>query len=106
MSSDEREAIMTSIANLWTLNAVFISNLLRALRDTGFPAERLEELLQGIDSSTEALEGETERAYAVGLVATVRSMCRCLRIQSSGFSVWQKTPLSQDARQTELVRQA
>ena len=40
----------------------------------------------------------------------VRAMCRCLRIQPSGFYTWQKSPLSQrareDARQTELIRQA
>ena len=40
----------------------------------------------------------------------VRSMCRCLRIQPSGFYAWQKSPLSQraldDARQTELIRHA
>ena len=37
-------------------------------------------------------------------------MCRCLCIQPSGFYAWQKNPLSQrardDARQTELLRQA
>jgi putative transposase len=37
-------------------------------------------------------------------------MCRCLRIQPSGFYAWQKNPLSQrareDARQTKLIRQA
>lgn len=37
-------------------------------------------------------------------------MCRCLRIQPSGFYAWQKSPLSQrdreDARQTELLWQA
>ena len=41
---------------------------------------------------------------------SVRAMCRCLRIQPSGFYAWVKNPLSrrakEDARQTELLRQA
>jgi putative transposase len=40
----------------------------------------------------------------------VRTMCRCLRIQPSGFYAWLKTPLSkrakEDIRQTELIRKA
>ena len=40
----------------------------------------------------------------------VRVMCRCLRIKPSGFYAWLKNPLSrrakEDARQTELLRQA
>ena len=41
---------------------------------------------------------------------SVRSMCRSLRIQPSGFYAWLKNPLSsrerEDARQTELLRKA
>ncbi|MBW3097187.1 IS3 family transposase [Pseudohoeflea coraliihabitans] len=41
---------------------------------------------------------------------SVRAMCRCLRIQPSGFYAWLKNPLSkrakEDARQTELLRKA
>lgn len=40
----------------------------------------------------------------------VRTMCRTLRIQPSGFYAWLKSPLScrarEDARQTELIRRA
>ncbi|MCO6410978.1 IS3 family transposase [Hoeflea alexandrii] len=41
---------------------------------------------------------------------SVRAMCRCLRIQPSGFYAWLKNPLSkrarEDARQTELIHNA
>jgi putative transposase len=40
----------------------------------------------------------------------VRAMCRCLRLQPSGFYAWLKTPLSErareDERQTELLWKA
>jgi putative transposase len=41
---------------------------------------------------------------------SVRTMCRCLRIQPSGFYAWLKSPLSkrarEDVRQTELIERA
>lgn len=41
---------------------------------------------------------------------SVRAMCRCLRIQPSGFYAWLKAPLSkrarEDERQTELLKAA
>jgi putative transposase len=41
---------------------------------------------------------------------SVRAMCRCLRIQPSGFYAWLKNPLSrrakEDVRQTQLIRHA
>ena len=41
---------------------------------------------------------------------SVRAMCRCLRIQPSGFYAWLKNPLSrrakEDVRQTAMLRQA
>lgn len=41
---------------------------------------------------------------------SVRAMCRCLRIQPSGFYAWLQAPLracaQQDRRQTELLRNA
>jgi putative transposase len=41
---------------------------------------------------------------------SVRSMCRVLAVHFSGFYAWLKEPLStralEDARQTELIKQA
>ena len=40
----------------------------------------------------------------------IRAMCRCLRVQPSGFYAWLKDPLSrrarEDQRQIELIRTA
>lgn len=44
------------------------------------------------------------------LLFSIRAMCRCLRVQLSGFYAWLKDPLSkrvrEDERQIELIRAA
>jgi hypothetical protein len=73
MGAKDREVVTRSIANLWTFNALFISQLLYSLRASGMAAEQIEELLQGLDADADAvLEGEDDKLYAAGLLATVR----------------------------------
>lgn len=74
MSPEEREVVTRSIANLWTFNAVFISQLLYSLRKGAMRDEEIEALLQAVDEETDAvLEGEDDKLYAAGLLASVRS---------------------------------
>ena len=74
MSPDDREAIIRSIANLWTFNALFIGQLLSTLeRDGGLSAGAIERLLQGLDADADQiLEGPDDQMYAAGLLASVR----------------------------------
>ena len=76
MSPEDREMVTRSLANLWTFNTIFISSLARILRDTGTPPEALDHMLEEMDGVLEALEGEDDRAYAMGLLATVRKLLR------------------------------
>jgi hypothetical protein len=75
MSPEDRASITTSIANLWTFNALFISRLLETLRNEGLPADKIEHLLQILDRDTdEILDGVDDQAYAAGLLASVRAL--------------------------------
>lgn len=74
MSPEDREMVTRSIANLWTFNAMFISQLLYSLRESGMAGEQIEELLQALDAECdEILDGPDDQLYAAGLLATVRS---------------------------------
>ncbi|MBO9580309.1 MAG: hypothetical protein J7498_05410 [Sphingobium sp.] len=74
MSPEDREVVTHSIANLWSMHAIFIANLLYAMREEGFSPERIEALLQGMDHHVDVLHGEHGKAQATGLLATVRTM--------------------------------
>lgn len=75
MSPEDREMVTRSIANLWTFNALFISRLLRTMRDAGMPHGQIEKLLQQLDEETdEILEGHDDKLYAAGLLASARTM--------------------------------
>lgn len=76
MDSEDREAITRSIANLWTFNALFISRLLATLRSEGSASPAaIERLLQELDAATdEVLDGEDDKLYAAGLLATARQL--------------------------------
>jgi hypothetical protein len=73
MSPEDRDAITTSIANLWTFNAAFMARLVRTLRDQAVPAEALGGMLQELDRDIDVLEGDDDQAYASGLLALVRA---------------------------------
>lgn len=75
MSPEDRDAITTSIANLWTFNAVLTTQILRGLRDEGaMSAAAIERTLQRTDAMVEAIDGELDQRFATGMLATVRTM--------------------------------
>lgn len=75
MSPEDRSFITTSIANLWTFQAGFMARVLLELRrEDALSAESAERLLQELDRDCEALEGDDERMFATGAIASARSV--------------------------------
>lgn len=75
MSPEDREGITRSIANLWTLQAILLAEIMRAVRDAGaLSPVQCTRLLERIDGYADALEGTDDQAYAMQLLATVRQM--------------------------------
>lgn len=74
MAERDQDFVERSIANLWTFNAIFLSQLLSSLRGNGLPTEEIEALLQRLDEEANAvLEGDDDKLHAAELLASVRS---------------------------------
>lgn len=76
MDDEAREFVIRSLANIWTFNALFLSHLLRTLRENGCSEEALSDMLEQIDAEVGVLEGEDDQAYATGLLAVARQRMR------------------------------
>lgn len=75
MSPEDRAAITTSIANLWSFQTSFMVQITRTLQETGAVSHSaLEQMLQRCDRDSDILEGEDDKAFAMGALATVRRL--------------------------------
>lgn len=77
MSPEDREAVVRSIANLWTLHTSVLAEIMRGLHDAGaLSPDQCKAVLERIDLRIDALEGEDDQQYATEMLATVRQLLR------------------------------
>jgi len=75
MSPEDQDAITRSIANLWTLNAIVLSAVMRGLQAEGALSNAaVEGILQSIDRFVDTLDGPDDQEYATRMLASVRTV--------------------------------